>query len=96
MITLRMGSAIFQSNAQTRMPDMTTPIDPRMIGQDMLVGAFDVHAVPGRSVQNPGRDEVDDEADGADRQHDFSLDVGHVREAVVGLENDPSGNQHRA
>ena len=59
----------------------------------MLESPFDVDAVLGRAVENPCRRNVDDEANGAYRQHQQALDFRYVGEAMVCLEQHPDDDQ---
>ncbi len=60
----------------------------------MPEGAFNVDAVLGRAVEDPGHREVDQQADCAEGEHDFAVHVVmRIMRSFVGLRDQPPGDQ---
>ena len=69
MRTLRIGSALYplEGHYQYRGDDHAD--GAHQVGEDVLEGAFDVHAVLGGAVEDVGDEKVDQQAAYADQEH---------------------------
>ena len=89
----RVGNLPFKSHDEYRGDDHAD--GPHQVGQYVLEGALDVHAVPRGPVQDPCGGNVYQETAGADDKHGQSVDVRIFRAEgpMVRLEDYPSRDQ---
>ena len=61
------------------------------VGKHVLESAFNIHAVLGRPMENPGHDQVDQQAPHPDKKHRPPIYIDVFTECpVVRLEHDPA------